>query len=278
MKIAVFGGTGLVGSPIVGALLGRGKSVRVVSRNADRAARHFGPAQEVAEADAESGLGLDDALDGCSGVVLSIDNPREGECVGRVVEAAARSGAVQRVLYVSGCTAVEENAWFPLTAGKLKAEAYLRDGGVDWTVLAPGWFFETLARFVRGGKAVLIGRDPNRYHFVAAGDFARIAARVFEEPGARNRRFVVHGPEAFTLRDALNLYCRARHPEIRKISNPPTWLLRAMARLSRNQRLQYALELMAYFERVGELGDPGETNRLFGAPETTLAAWLRHPA
>ncbi len=278
MKIAVFGGTGLVGSPIVEELERRGQSVRVVSRNADRAVRLFGPGQEVAEADAESGLGLDHALDGCSGVVLSIDSPREGECVGSVVEAAARRGTVRRVLYVSGCTALEENGWFPLTARKLKAEKYLEESGLEWTVLAPGWFFETLARFVRGGKAILIGKDPNRYHFVAAADFARIAAQAFEEPQARNRRFVIHGPEALTLREALDRYLQARHPDIRKVGNPPAWLLRAMAVLTRNRLLEHALDLMAYFERVGELGDPGDANRLFGPPETTLEAWLGRPA
>jgi uncharacterized protein YbjT (DUF2867 family) len=206
---------------------------------------------------------------------VSIESPREGVCVGNVVEAAASAHSVEQILYVSGCTAVQENAWFPLTAGKLEAEAHLRDGALNWTVLAPGWFFETLARFVRGGRAVLIGRDPNLYHFVAAEDFARIAARAFEEPKARNRRFVIHGPEAFTLRDALTRYCRSRHPEIRKIENPPTWLLRATARMTRNRLLRQALDLMAYFERVGELGDPGEANRLFDPPETTLEKWLQ---
>jgi hypothetical protein len=31
---------------------------------------------------------------------------------------------------------------------------------------------------------------------------------------------------------------------------------------------------MAYFDKVGELGDPTEANQLLGAPTTTLDAWI----
>jgi hypothetical protein len=33
-------------------------------------------------------------------------------------------------------------------------------------------------------------------------------------------------------------------------------------------------EMMAYFEKVGEPGDPAEANQLLGAPETTLDQWI----
>jgi NADH dehydrogenase len=273
MKIAVFGGTGLVGSAAVEQLVQGGHAVRVISRDADRALRHFGPGFEVAEAEAETGLGVEAAVEGCEGAFLSVSGNREADCVRNVARAAEAAG-VDRITYVSGCTAVEENAWFPLIADKLAAEDALRESDLGWTVLAPGWFFETLTRFVRDGKAFLMGEDPNPYHFVAARDFGRIVARSFQLPEARNRRFVVHGPQAITIRDALTRYCWVKHPEIRSIKAPPVWLLRVMARLKRNAQLKAALELMAYFERVGELGDPTETNELFGAPETTLQDWL----
>ena len=274
MKIAVFGGTGLVGSPAVEQLVDAGHSVRVVSRDADRALRHFGPSFEVMEADVESGLGVEGALEGCVGVFLTIAGSEEGRCVERVVGAATQVG-VKQVVYVSGCTALEQNAWFPMVSQKLAAERALRESGLPWTVLAPGWFFETLTRFVRGGRATLLGSDANPYHFLAASDFGRIAAESFTRHEARNRRFVVHGPQALTLKDALTRYCWAKHPEIRKISSPPVWFLRIVARLKKDTQLKNALGLMAYSEAVGEMGDPSETNQLFGPPQTTLEEWVK---
>jgi len=273
MKIAVFGGTGLVGSAAVEQLVAAGHTVRVASRDADRALRHFGPGFEVAEAEAETGLGVEAAVEGCQGVFLSISGSDEAACARGVAEVAVSCG-VEHLIYVSGCTAVEENAWFPMVADKLAAEGALKESGLTWTVLAPGWFFETLTRFISEGRATLLGENPTPYHFLAARDFGRIVAQSFQLPEARNRRFVVHGPQALTIRDALTRYCWSHHPQIQKIKSPPLWLLGLLARLKRNAQLKNALALMAYFEQVGELGDPAETNRLFGAPETTLQDWI----
>jgi predicted membrane GTPase involved in stress response len=49
---------------------------------------------------------------------------------------------------------------------------------------------------------------------------------------------------------------------------------RATAKSTGNQMLGYFAELMAYFEKVGEMGDPAEANQLLGAPATTLDDWL----
>ena len=44
-------------------------------------------------------------------------------------------------------------------------------------------------------------------------------------------------------------------------------------RLVMRQRLRRTLQLMALMERVGERGDPAETNQLLGAPTTTVRQW-----
>jgi hypothetical protein len=38
--------------------------------------------------------------------------------------------------------------------------------------------------------------------------------------------------------------------------------------------LDFFAELMAYFQQVGEPGDPAQANQLLGAPTTTLDAWI----
>jgi hypothetical protein len=43
-----------------------------------------------------------------------------------------------------------------------------------------------------------------------------------------------------------------------------------------NDQLMFAAGLMAYFDKVGELGDPTEANQLLGGPTITLEAWIKH--
>ena len=54
----------------------------------------------------------------------------------------------------------------------------------------------------------------------------------------------------------------------------PFWLVRLMAVLTQSPNLRAAGDMMAYFEKVGELGDPSEANTLLGAPSITLDQWL----
>ena len=131
------------------------------------------------------------------------------------------------------------------------------------------------ARFFRRGRAIMIGKHPTPYHWFAAADFARMVSAACQTDEAVGKRLYVHGPEAIAMRDALERYRVALHPEIASVSNMPTWLGRLIGTVTRNPMLKFASELMAYFERVGEPGDPTEANRLLGAPRTTMDQWLQ---
>ena len=130
------------------------------------------------------------------------------------------------------------------------------------------------ARFVRGGRATLIGKHRKPYHWFAAEDFARMVSNAFRTDEGAGKRFYVHGPQAILMHEALDRYRKALHPEIASISTLPTSYGRLIAFVTRNEGLQFACDLMAYFDRVAELGDPTEANRILGAPTTTLEGWL----
>lgn len=272
MRVVLFGGTGTVGSAVARQLREKGPCVRIATRDPDRARERFGePGYEIAAADARTGAGVAAAVDGSDGVFIAIDHPEEDHCVEGILAAAAAS-RVQRVMYVSGGTVRRENAWFPLVAGKLRAETRLEWSGLPWTVLAPGWFYETLARFVRDGRATVIGRGRRRYHWIAAADFGRIAARMFVDDIGANERFIIHGPEVMRIGEALDRYRAALHPEIRKVSHPPTFILRWVAR--KNPGLKYAIDLMTYFAKVGEPGGAADAEALAGGELTPFDTWL----
>ena len=53
------------------------------------------------------------------------------------------------------------------------------------------------------------------------------------------------------------------------------WQAQWLAKLTGREELTEATQLIAYFDKVGELGDPAEANVLFGAPSITLDEWCR---
>jgi len=272
-RMLVLGGTGLLGAPVARRLESDGFAVRILSRDPRNARRLLNASIEVMAGDVGDPASLRRAVDGCWGVHVSVAGPFE-RAAAEAAAAMAREFGLARIGYVSGSTVDERNRWFPMVEQKLRAERAVMDCGVAWTIFRPTWPFETLARFVRAGRATVIGRHPNPYHWFSAADYARMVSAAYQCDQAAGLQAWIHGPEAITMHRALDRYRQLLHPDIPSVSTLPTWLGRVLGVVRRNPQLRFASALMAYFDHVEELGDPTETNRVLGAPTTTLEAWL----
>jgi uncharacterized protein YbjT (DUF2867 family) len=274
-RILVLGGTGMLGQPVARRLKEDGYQVRVLVRDVEKARRLFDESFETVPGDVTDIDIMERAMEGCQGVHISVGGSVDQLSAENVAALAPKLG-LERISYVSGATAFEENRWFPATEQKLNAEKAIRECGVPYTVFCPTWPMEQLPRFARGGQPFLIGKQPSPLHWFAADDLARMISTAYQSDESANKRFFVHGPEAKTMKQALEQYCQAFHPDGKKMSVMPIWLAKVMAFLTRNEMLKFASELMAYFDKIGEMGDPTEANQVLGAPTLTLDAWMKH--
>lgn len=272
-RILVLGATGMLGEPAARQLQADGFAVRILARDVPAARARFGGSFEIVPGDVTDLTSLEQAMEGCAGVHISIGGAVDQLSAENVAELAAKAG-VEHVLYLSGATAAEENAWFPMTAQKMAAEKAIGACGVSYTVLRPTWPMEQLPRFVREGRAMLIGDLAEPWHWFAAEDLGRMVSNAFQRPEARGKRLYIHGPEAITMKDALERYCQAFHPEIEAVGVMPIGAARAVAASTGNKMLEGIADMMAYFQKVGEPGDPAEANAILGAPTITLDDWM----
>jgi uncharacterized protein YbjT (DUF2867 family) len=273
-KILVIGATGMLGQPVARRLKEDGYQVRVLARDVEKARELFDESFEIVQGDVTDPGGLERAMEGCQGVHISVGGPVDQLSAENVAALAPKLG-LERISYISGATAFEQNRWFPATEQKLNAEKAIRECGVPYTVFCPTWPMEQLPRFAREGQPFLIGKQPSPLHWFAADDLARMVSTAYQREEAANKRFFVHGPEAMTMKEALERYCRVFYPEGKPVSVMPIWLAKVMAFLTRNEMLKFASNLMAYFYKIGEMGDPTEANQVLGAPTITLDAWIK---
>jgi len=272
-RILVIGGTGMLGDSVTQHLREAGFQVRIMVRNLEKAQARFGEVFELFAGDVINLADLERALGGCYGVHISVGGPVDQISAENVAALAPKLG-LEQVTYVSGSTVREENGWFPMTAQKLAAESAVSQCGVPYTIFRPTWPMEQLPRFVRDGRATLVGDIETPWHWFAAADFGRMVANAFQTEAAVGKRLYVHGPEPITMKAALERYCEVLHPEIESVMVMPIEFARSTAEATGNEMLKFYTELMAYFEKVGEPGDPTEANELLGAPSTTLDAWI----
>jgi uncharacterized protein YbjT (DUF2867 family) len=277
--ILVVGGTGMLGEPVVRCLLADGVRVRVMTRSPEKARAQFERDVELVEGDVEDVGSLEAALEGCQGVHVNLrssaDTDLERRGAANVAQAAARAG-VGRISYLSGATVCAGNCWFVGTKAKFEAETAIRDSGVPYFIFRATWFMESLNSLLRvmGGtkRALQIGRQPHPYRWVAADDYARMVSTAYRLAEAESRTFYVCGPSAYTMREALEIFCRIAHPDA-AFTYLPLWAASLIARIGGREELQAAIPFLRYMEQVREGGDPGETNALLGAPTTTLEQW-----
>jgi len=276
-RVLVLGATGTLGIPVVRSLVEGGHAVHILTRSAEKARTVFGEAVEVVEGDSTDPDQIGRALAGCEAVHVSLPTESELIAVEHIVRLAdtGLAGDLLRISYISGTSVREENRWFDLIDVKMKAEERLRESGIPHTVFCPTWVMEVLPNFVGAERAVaVLGRNPPEFHFFAAADFGRMVANSLEDDRALGRRLFIHGPEAITLPEAIRRFHQSVRPRV-PLRNLTVRQARFIATLTRRRGLAAVANLIGYFDKAREHGDPSEANTLLGAPSTTLNEWIQ---
>ena len=271
MKILIIGASGMLAKPVIEYLDKEKFQLRLFSRTVKNSL--FEKDYDILQGDVFNENDLDHAMSGCDAVHISLSNIDEAKAVEAVVE-SAKKNQIKIISFVSGCTVSEENRWFKMIDNKYLAEQTIIKSGISYMIFRPTWFFESLDLMIRNGKASVIGKQPNPFHWVAAADFARMITTAYKKQEALNKIFYILGPEPFLMKELLEKYCNENFASIKKVSTIPIGMMKFIAMLSRNKELKFVADMFAYFEKVKEVCDTNETNLLLGKPEVTFDNWL----
>ena len=271
MKVLIIGASGMLAKPVIKHLDNAGFQLRLFSRTVNQSM--FGKEYDIVRGDVYNLFHLEKAMIGCDAVHISISTKNDALATKSIIDIATQNG-IKLISAITGCTVSEENRWFPMIENKFEEEEYIIKCGIPFMIFRPTWFFESLDLMVRDGKAMVLGKQPNPCHWVAADDYGKMVANAYIKTDAKNKIFFVFGPEQYLMKDLLEKYCKRYHPEIKKVSAIPLWMVRMIGMLSGNKELKNAASLFAYFEKVKELGNPDETNNLLGKPELTFEKWI----
>src|SRR5437868_4497181 len=213
MKIVVIGGTGLIGSKVVGKLKAQGHETVAAAPNTG--------------VDAITGKGLAEALTGAN-VVADVSNSPSFEdkaaldcfqTAGRNVTAAEIEAGVKHhvALSVVGTDRLQDSGYF---RAKLAQEEAIKASPVPYTIMHATQFFEFI-RSIPGFsmKDGAVRLPPVRFQPMAAEDVAKALADVaLGEPA--NRIVEIAGPEGFTLDEAVRRVLAFNHDPREVIADP----------------------------------------------------------
>ena len=247
MRIAVVGGTGLVGQHTTKALAVAGHESIIIARSAG--------------VDVYTGTGLDAALAGADAVIDVTSTPETDPAktkdffattTSKLLDAEKRAGIGHHVLLsIVGVDRVHSNGHY---VGKQAQEQLVQDGPVPWTIQRATQFFDFAATVVswslNDGAAAI---PPLLVQPVAVSDVAKVLVEL--AAGApQGRATDLAGPETQDLVDMARRTLAARGDSTRLI---PTWQAGPLN-----------------VEMAGEVLLPGSDVRL---GETRFEDWLGNP-
>ena len=198
MRVAVAGGTGVVGSRVVDALRGAGHEAIVLSRGTG--------------VDLTTGAGLDAAVDGADAIVdtanvstLSADAAIRffETATGNLVAAAERAGVSHVVLLsIVGIDRMPHDYY----AGKLAQERVVQEAAVPWTILRATQFHEFAGQLYDRAKLGPLHVAPRaRVQPIAAREVGEHVARLATGP-AQGRAADLAGPREERLDEMVKAF------------------------------------------------------------------------
>ena len=206
-RTLIIGATGMLGRPVARRLLAEGRPVRALVRDLEAARAVLPDGCELVRGDVRDAASLENAMDGIDAVYVNLAMPRsprrpdvEREGVPIIIDAARKAG-VGHLLKISFMGVPQADQWWQIRH-KAESERALAGSGIDYTILQPTWFTESLVLFRVGGRLILPRVPDTPVHWITGDDYAKQVAAALVSPKARNRTYVVQGPEALSFRRA----------------------------------------------------------------------------
>lgn len=284
-KIAVIGGTGMIGRPVVQALHDADFEITALIRD-EAKARQLLPADiRYCKGDLRNVHDVDRALKGQDGIYLNLNlNLADGknawhaerEGIDNII-AAAQKNNIKRIAIISSVVMNYQGMnGFHWWVFDLKKEALnkIRASGIPYTIFYPSTFMENfMITYRKGNRILLAGTSHHKMYFIAGKDYGGWVARSFEILKKENKEYVVQGPEGYTADEAATIFIKHYTRAKLTISRAPLGVLKFVGLF--NNTVNYGHHIIEALNNYPEKFEAEETWNTLGRPATTLAEYAR---
>ena len=251
MRILVTGGTGNVGGAVVMELLKRGTEVRVLARKQPEAGK-LSAGVEVAIGDLLDPVSVEQAMQGVDKLFLLNAVVTDELTQALIAYGIARRVGLKHVTYLS-VFKVDQFRDVPHFASKLAVEGTLREFGIPYTILRPGYYIQNDATL----KDALLGAGVYPMPIGTAGiaaadvrDIAEAAAISLTEDGHDGQTYDIVAPTMISGSGNAALWSKLLDKEIKYTGhNFDQWEQGMRSRMPSWSAFDLRMMLQGYFER-----------------------------
>jgi len=215
--ILIIGATGTIGTQLVAQLRKEEHSLRVFTRNPEKAAK-FGKDVEIAVGNLDDEKSLVAAMRGVERFFLITSSTQQDK---NALAAAKETGA-SHVVKIS----TQEAGWTPVQGHghwHKEREELIRASGLSWTFLRPSMFMNFALVWVpsiRAENAIYCAGGDGKLGAVDPWDVAAVARVALTCPGHANKAYELTGPELLNFGDMAAVLSKVLGRPIRHVDIP----------------------------------------------------------
>lgn len=275
--ILVTGATGNIGSEAVRLLVGEGRPVRALTRDARKLEGVAGI--EIAVGDFTRPETLAPALAGVTGLLLNAEG-RALAGVTRAIVDAARGSSLRHVALVSSGT-IHIEPRTRIGQWHLDAEEILRASGLGWTMLRPVGFASNALRWAGMIKSqgVVFAAEGGLASPIDPRDIAQVAVKALLHPDEHlGKTHLITGGRTLTPADQVATIAAALGRELRFQPVPDEAAVAGMMKSGMPEEMARAIvELIraGREERLGEGRFTRTVEQITGRPARSFDDWAR---
>lgn len=285
-SIAIFGATGLLGTPVTNEFISSGYDVRILTRNPEKATDLFGATVKILKGGLDDLGAIEKTISGVESVYINLsvdpessptDFQPEREGLMNIIAVSKQSG-IKRIGFISSLVHNYQGMngfnWWAFDIKK-DAIAFIKRSGIPYTIFYPSTFMENFDKgnYIAGKKIQIAGKSHHKMYWIAGEDYARQVVRAFNSEVSANMEYPVQGPEAYTADEAADLIVNNFTRSEFKIVRAPIGMIKMLGLFSR--KMNYVYHIVEALNNYPEKFESSITWDHLGKPEISFRDYIK---
>ena len=220
--ILLTGATGKTGSATAKALNERGIKFRALIRNEEKREGIESLGGEVIIGSIENKEAVDQSMvDVETALILLPNSENQLRLEKQLVDSAKQAGA-NRIVKMSSIEATPD-ATSPIPRLHLESEEYIKQSGLNWTMVKPNFYMQNLlasAATIKDQGKIFLPMGEGKTGMIDTTDVGKVLAKVLSEDGHESMNHEITGPEILSFFEVAEIFTQGLGKQVDYVDVP----------------------------------------------------------
>jgi len=220
--ILLTGATGKTGSATAKALNERGIKFRALVRNEEKREGIESLGGEVIIGSIENKEAVDQSMVDIETALILLPNSENQLSLEKQLVDSAKQAGANRIVKMSSIEATPD-ATSPIPRLHLESEEYIKQSGLNWTMVKPNFYMQNLlasAATIKDQGKIFLPMGEGKTGMIDTTDVGKVLAKVLSEDGHESMNHEITGPEILSFFEVAEIFTQGLGKQVDYIDVP----------------------------------------------------------